>query len=1235
MRTRALGVGIGLCALSALTGARDARAQTAVDAFPPLPNVLLLVDTSGSMEYDVGGNLPGPGTCTGVVGDSYKSRWISLIEVLTGNISNYGCFAHDREDGDFINEFDLAGVSPYDQGYFLPYHRALSNGCMFTPGAIDTNNMLGWEANPFSTRQYGAPLGTACGSPFDQARDGILDTYRDRVRFGLFTFDARPDAGVGLSGGTNLDAATGFEGHWSYFPDWWTGGGTPATGHPPDCLIPNQIHEVGARNAAAPPWEGRMVNFGPVYATLQETRDHNDRVQNTLLALRPYGATPLNGMLEDARYFFRSDDMNDGYYTIVNGFAADEKFAPAQDPLLNNPLPTGNCREGFIIVLSDGEPNLDMRPYCEQLAAMGGPDGDCPYDDLPHEIVADLYNGYPRIRTFAIGFGLSMTGSGLDCTTLDGTSFAPGQPCEAPVDPEEIACCNLARIADAGGTSTAFFADNVPNLKAAIAAVLDSIATTSTTRTVPTFVTAQSQVASNAEATAYEFASAFTPQPGQLWRGNIERKRWVCDNVAPDPELEAVDDVVGDDFATNMHSGAGPQRRFFTAIPVANGGTGLSEPTYSLRPNSNTFNDGVGTYGSGGTLTGTALQDAAALALTARGQPSAFNADPTLPVECQGPDLIAANGPDCAEALMLWNLGAVNGGLPNRATNQLGAVYHSIPRVIGRPQALTSDAAYALFQRNDAVKPSGPRPIVLYAQTVDGQLHAFKVATNEPADANKVDNADNNEIWSFLPPHALKGIHSMYPNTPQILSDGPIAVRDIPFERTSAEALDSNAQYRTVLVASGGIGGGYYYALDVTDPYDPEFLWQLSRDEDGNRMFSSIAAGEPSIALVGIDEGGTRREVAVAILPGGEGQQGAVGGCARQNGNFQHIDDTTVPPYKPRANVRCWQAGASRSVTIVSLEDGEVLRAFYADPADAPPGLVAQSLVTNADLDAPLLGAVAFPNGTGQVANRAYLNDQDGSVWRLDLSDPDPANWKLELFFDAYSGEGPDDGQPITNLPVMSLDEQGNTIVLFSTGDQEEFRSTTTKNRVFSVTEFPLAAMNGALFQVESNWRIVEGANVSVTGEDFKPGEKVTGPIAVFNEVAYFSTLTPPPATDACTVGEGTIWAVKFLTDLPNKRPEPGVPGGTDYKFTLPDNVNPFGVAVTAEPPCRDESTITDDYVGRHRIASTTQRANYVLRFFTGKEGAADAGSSVNIASIDLPEPDALVTIDSWASIVE
>lgn len=1319
MRTmKKVGVGLALAVTAGSFGwANEALAQS-TDDNPPLPNVLLLVDTSGSMEYAIDGTLPTvTNDCTTMAPSPYSSRWHELLMVMTGNVPNgmRGCAAQSRIDPDFLSEYAFEGLNPYDEGYFLDYHRLISNDCVYTtsapPAGYDPMDMMGWGATPVDLRSWTSGLpAMACGaSGFVQQPDGIIDIYRDRVRFGLFTFDARPDEGTGATAsGNSVDAATGIAGHWSYFEDWETGAGSPATGHPNDCdpMMTNTVFEVGARNPAAPPWEGKMVNHGPVFATLQETRDHNDRVQDVLLSLRPYGATPLAGMFDDARYFIRRDDMMDGYYHTPT-FQDDERFAPAYDPLLNTTITTagqpGTCRQQYIILLSDGEPNLDMRPHCEP--AMGAmPPGDCPYDDRPHEVAADLLAGTtpnimnaagtPSVQTFVIGFGIGATldgmGNPVDCDQINvpmNPAFDPGNVCTGATG-ALAACCALSEIAFEGGTTNAYFADDPVTLKLALSTILDSIITPPTSRTVPSFINVDVVDGGagnvNAPAVSYEFASAFTPKPGELWRGNLERKRWTCPTMAPfNPSLEPVSQGDGDDFSFNLHNGGVGTRYFFTAIPDRSTPTTESQPTWSVRPNSTGLTDGVGTYGTSG-LIGAAtnpMEQIGAFPVTASTFPEAMGVDPMSPVPaaCQGPYLTQPLHATCAQDLMRWYLGEagvynedIDGdGLidqPDRSQNMLGAVYHSSPRIIGPPAAVTADPSYAVFQKNDACSAEcaltllpgpcsactsngrlleGPRPLVMYVSTTDGQLHAFKVAASDPSDLASVANDDNNEMWSFIPPFALPQIHTMFPATPVIALDGKIVVRDIPFERTVADASTLSTRYRTILVASGGLGGGYYFALDVTRPEQPEFLWQLSTDAAGAPIFGD-QAGEPAIALVPFEEGmpAVKKEIAVAILPGGYGDPAAANpGCMRKVGD-DHIDVSTNPKYTPRGTIRCFDEGPANSVTIVRLETGEVLRQFRRDAANSgPTSLQTAGVAVAADLDEPILGAVTFPNATGQVSTRAYLTGQDGSIYRIGFSDTDPANWTFDLMFDAYPLPSDDHttSHPVAVLPTVSVDERGNPVLVFSTGDQEEFRNTTNDYRVWSIREVPVVGMTSREFEVESNWYLSNNAT-AVSSPGIAPnqygmddGEKVTGPIATFGGISYFSTNTPAPAGSECLVGTSRVWGVSTL-DLGNdKIPDPGISTTPVlFKIVLPQGENPFGVAVGAEPSCREDLERIDNYVGRHNVATQNSRPNYVIRLFTGREGTdTDPNSSVNARTIDVREPESTVLIDSWAGIVE
>jgi hypothetical protein len=251
---------IGSVSLTILGTSGDARAQIAGTTTRPLPNVLLLVDSSGSMERMADNSLPsdnrGSPTPTNVCSpgvESTPNRWGMLIQALTGNLQPYfSCDAISRSTLSFKNEFKIGPTAPanqpYDSDYFLPYHRPLAgtgaaNACAFAPymlpGAamgqgrgptgVGTNTPPYDDSSSFPPNAFmafkegylrgqynsGAALapGAANECSFEQANDGQLDSARDYIRFGLMTFDNDPVAALGVAttplpnGGAVLSAA--------------------------------------------------------------------------------------------------------------------------------------------------------------------------------------------------------------------------------------------------------------------------------------------------------------------------------------------------------------------------------------------------------------------------------------------------------------------------------------------------------------------------------------------------------------------------------------------------------------------------------------------------------------------------------------------------------------------------------------------------------------------------------------------------------------------------------------------------------------------------------------------------------------------------------------------------------------------------------------------------------------------------------------------------------------------
>jgi len=160
---------------------------------------------------------------------------------------------------------------------------------------------------------------------------------------------------------------------------------------------------------------------------------------------------------------------------------------------------------------------------------------------------------------------------------------------------------------------------------------------------------------------------------------------------------------------------------------------------------------------------------------------------------------------------------------------KLGDTFHSGLTEVGPPQGTNPNTAYREFLGNNSTRPQ-----VLYVQTNDGLLHAFNVS-GDTSTAGK-------ERWGFLPPNVgtfgrllgLKGYFvkdgTNYTFSPTMTSsksiprytlDGPLVAEDVYVQL----AGESTPSWHTILVGCLGYGGTGMYAMDVTNPDKPRFLW--------------------------------------------------------------------------------------------------------------------------------------------------------------------------------------------------------------------------------------------------------------------------------------------------------------------------------------------------------------------------------------------------------------------------
>jgi type IV pilus assembly protein PilY1 len=290
---------------------------------------------------------------------------------------------------------------------------------------------------------------------------------------------------------------------------------------------------------------------------------------------------------------------------------------------------------------------------------------------------------------------------------------------------------------------------------------------------------------------------------------------------------------------------------------------------------------------------------------------------------------------------------------------------------------------------------------------------------------------------------------------------------------------------------------------------------------------------------------------------------------------------------------------------------------------------------------------VVYPPDIGADATKFFVGDADGTMWRFDVSNPLPQNWTATLFLDLYNATADTsatswgDGQPFEVTPVISLDAQGELVINAATGTTETFDNTATPYYVYSVAERvqgSTPALGAAV-----NWFLGPQSSPS----PLRQGERVSGPMTVFNGTLYFSTYyAGTPASLSCTSGDARLWGLNFNTSYTACTGNPTACGNgglftldpthgyLDIGLTFPGRVVP-GVAVQATPACGTFGSTQDSYVGgaTHQTTTSFTPGQFSLVALMG--GVTPGGLHANPYSVPLPTPVSPTLIDSWAAVLE
>ncbi|MDP2882392.1 MAG: PilC/PilY family type IV pilus protein, partial [Azonexus sp.] len=301
----------------------------------------------------------------------------------------------------------------------------------------------------------------------------------------------------------------------------------------------------------------------------------------------------------------------------------------------------------------------------------------------------------------------------------------------------------------------------------------------------------------------------------------------------------------------------------------------------------------------------------------------------------------------------------------------LGDIIDGQPAVVSKPAGITTDTDYSAF-----ISANSSRGIVLIGAN-DGMLHAFNIA-------------DMTELMGYVPaavyPH-LKALtatdYGQSAGTPHTFHvNGTLRQQDVKL----------GSIWKTIVASGLGQGGQGFFAVDATNTSTlasaATVKWEWNDQNDAEMGYSFAA---PVIYNV--------RTSATTVTPV----------VILANGYNNSYDDTGVGGKKTAAD--------SSALYILNADTGALIRKI--------------TVTGGAGLSSP--AGVDF--GQDGILDYVYAGDINGKMWRFDLTDPDPANFKVldTPIFDA----GPT--HPIVMRPaikpVSTSDgtSRGN-LILFGTG---------------------------------------------------------------------------------------------------------------------------------------------------------------------------------------------------------
>jgi type IV pilus assembly protein PilY1 len=400
----------------------------------------------------------------------------------------------------------------------------------------------------------------------------------------------------------------------------------------------------------------------------------------------------------------------------------------------------------------------------------------------------------------------------------------------------------------------------------------------------------------------------------------------------------------------------------------------------------------------------------------------------------------------------------------------------------------------------------------------DGLFHAIQGGQIETADPRQ----GGTEQWSFIPSEFLGQLKRLRDNNVNIKApnpgkpyfiDGPIGLYQL--DNNNDGKLKASDGDKVHLFPTMRRGDRLLYALDVTDPAAPRFLWKRTNANTGYGEMGQTWS-EPTPAKI--------RATGNPVLVMGAGYDPAAEDTASQG-----------------------TATMGRGVMVIDATTGNVLWQVGKNPSGATHNR------TESGMKYPIPADVAvIDRDRDGFADRLYAADTGGNIWRLDIDDVDPGNWTVTRLAE-LGGSGSSARKFLYAPDVVygSAATQPYDAVLIGSGDREHPFDTTIVNRFYMIKDTNMGKSVAAdfvtiletdLYDTTSNLIQVGSTAEATAARDalaaakgwyltLGSGEKVVSNATTMGGTTFFGTNQPSAAVSgSCSnLGKALLYGISFL----------------------------------------------------------------------------------------------------------